>query len=242
MSATAPLGLQASELDELHTFLVGRAEAGALMLDAVHGLLTAIVVGPEPIPANEWLGHIIGEEGGFENEEQANRVLTLLIRLYNSIVQELEALSYQAIFGEIDPFEGEDEDEDEAGQDVDHAAEGESETVLSARGWCEGFSLGVDLRSGVWEARMQGDPQLLDLLSPLIAVAAHEGLFEVDPGEEIAELSDEEFEIALNSVAAAVADVQQYWRNQPAGPEENFPPNEPGQRPLLRKRGGHWLH
>ncbi|MGE3729603.1 MAG: YecA family protein, partial [Lysobacterales bacterium] len=103
MSATAPLGLQASELDELHTFLVGRAEAGALMLDAVHGLLTAIVVGPEPIPANEWLGHIIGEEGGFENEEQANRVLTLLIRLYNSIVQELEALSYQPIFGEIDP-------------------------------------------------------------------------------------------------------------------------------------------
>ncbi|MGD9582694.1 MAG: YecA family protein [Lysobacterales bacterium] len=238
MSATAPLGLQASELDELHTFLVGRAEAGALMLDAVHGLLTAIVVGPEPIPANEWLGHIIGEEGGFENEEQANRVLTLLIRLYNSIVQELEALSYQPIFGEIDPFEDDGEDSPQAADEDQN----EGETVLSARGWCEGFSLGVDLRSGVWEARMQGDPQLLDLLSPLIAVAAHEGLFEVDPGEEIAELSDEEFEIALNSVAAAVADVQQYWRNQPAGPEENFPPSEPGQRPLLRKRGGHWLH
>lgn len=242
MSATAPLGLLASELDELHSFLVGRAEAGALMLDAVHGLLTAIVVGPEPIPASEWLGRIIGEEGGFENEEQANRVLSLLIRLYNSIVQELEALSYQPIFGEIDPSEFDEEDQDTvpAEQETDPAED--REMVLSARGWCEGFSLGVELRSGVWEARMQGDPQLLDLLSPLIAVAAHEGLFEAEPGEEIEELSDQEFEIALNSIAGAVADVQQYWRNQPTGPEENFPPSQPGQRPLLRKRGGHWLH
>lgn len=238
MNATAPLGLQASELDELHRFLVARAEAGALMLDAVHGLLTAIVVGPEPIPASEWLDHIIGEHGGFENEEQANRILSLLIRLYNSIVQELEGMSYQPIFGEVDLLH----EDDDLGAEPADTEPGSSDSVLSARGWCEGFSLGVDLRSGIWEARMQGDPQLLDLLSPLIAVAAHEGLFEVEADEELDELSDEEFEIALNSVAAAVADVQQYWRNQPAGPEENFPPNEPGQRPLLRKRGGHWLH
>jgi len=222
MSDSTPYGLEARELDELHEFLGRRAEGGGLMLDAVHGLLTAVVVGPEPVSASEWLGHVIDEQQGFESEEEANRILALLIRLYNSVVQELEALSYQPIFGEIEMAESED-------------------TELSARGWCEGFAIGVDLRSGLWEGRMQQDPELLELLHPVITLAADEGVFETQEGEPIEPLTDEDFELALNGVAGAVADVQQYWRNNPPDPGEGLEPST-GVRPLLRKRGGHWLH
>ncbi len=222
MSDTTPYGLEASELDELHEFLGRRAEGGGLMLDAVHGLLTAVVIGPEPISASEWLGHVVDEAQGFETEEEANRVLALLIRLYNSVVQELEALSYQPIFGEIEIADSD-------------------QTELSARGWCEGFAIGVDLRSALWEGRMQQDPELMELLHPIIALAADEGVFETSEGETIEPLSDEDFEIALNAVAGAVADVQQYWRNKPPDLSEGLEPAT-GLRPLLRKRGGHWLH
>lgn len=222
MSETAPYGLEASELDELHEFLGRRADNGGLMLDAVHGLLTAVVIGPDPISASEWLGHVIDQEQGFESEEEANRILALLIRLYNSVVQELDALAYQPIFGEVELIDSE-------------------ETELSARGWCEGFSIGVDLRSALWEGRMQQDPELLELLNPVIALAAEEGVFEAIDGEAIPPLSDEDFENALNGVAGAVADVQQYWRNKPPEITEGLDPH-PIAKPVLRKRGGHWLH
>ena len=74
MNDTVPYGLDAGELDELHEFLGRRAEAGGLMLDAVHGLLTAVVIGPDPISASEWLGHVIDQEQGFESEDEANRI------------------------------------------------------------------------------------------------------------------------------------------------------------------------
>lgn len=222
MTESIPYGLDAVELDELHEFLSRHADADGLMLDAVHGLLTAIVIGPDPIAANEWLDHVIDQQRGFETEEEANRILALLIRLYNSVVQELEALSYQPIFGEVEIV-------------------GSEETELSARGWCEGFSIGVDLRSALWEGRMQSDPELLELLNPVIALAAEEGIFESEDGEIIDPLSPEDFESALSGVAGAVADVQQYWRNKPADLSEGLDP-ESGRRPVLRKRGGHWLH
>lgn len=222
MSESTPYGLEARELDELHEFLGRRADTGGLMLDAVHGLLTAVVIGPDPISASEWLGHVVDEAQGFESEEEANRVLALLIRLYNSVVQELEALAYQPIFGEIEIADTED-------------------TELSARGWCEGFAIGVDLRSALWEGRMQQDPELLELLHPVITLAADEGVFETSDGEAIEPLNDEDFELALNGVAGAVADVHQYWRNKPPELSEGLEPST-GFRPLLRKRGGHWLH
>jgi uncharacterized protein len=244
MVDSAPYGLETRELDTLHEFLLARADAGGMMLDAVHGLLTAVVIGPDPIPASEWLGHVVPAEAGFSNEAEANQILALLIKLHNSIVQELETLSYQPIFGEIEAADGDDEDDYLAAHpEAATAPLTDSSTALSARGWCEGFSLGVDLRSTLWENRMRTDPALLDLLSPLITVAAEEGMFDPETAESEAadHLSEDEFELALNSVAGAVADVQQYWRNQPPGADESVS-SEPGPRPLLRKRGGHWLH
>ena len=116
--------------------------------------------------------HVIDEETGFDDADQANRILSLLVRLYNSVVQELEALTYEPIFGEY--------------EDEDGSAD------LAAVGWCEGFSLGIDLRSAVWETRMSSDPRLMDLLDPIIRISADEGLFESDTTEQLAELDEED--------------------------------------------------
>ncbi|MBK7044821.1 MAG: YecA family protein [Rhodanobacteraceae bacterium] len=221
MSHSTPYGLDASELDELHDYLVAHPGADGLMLDGVHGLLSAIVAGPEPVPASEWLPRVIDEENGFDDADQANRILSLLVRLYNSVVQELEALTYEPIFGEY--------------EDEDGSAD------LAAVGWCEGFSLGIDLRSGVWESRMASDPRLMDLLDPIIRISADEGLFESDTTEQLAELDEEDRDQLLRAVGGAVADVQQYWREQPATPDEGAEP-APDPKPLLRRRAGRWVH
>ena len=221
MSNSTPYGLEASELDELHDYLVEHPGTDGLMLDGVHGLLSAIVAGPEPVPASEWLPHVIDEETGFDDADQANRILSLLVRLYNSVVQELEALTYEPIFGEY--------------EDEDGSAD------LAAVGWCEGFSLGIDLRSAVWEARMSSDPRLMDLLDPIIRISADEGLFESDTTEQLAELDEEDRDQLLRAVGGAVADVQQYWREQPPTPDEGAEPaQEP--KPQLRRRAGRWVH
>ena len=221
MVGSTPYGLDAGELDELHNYLVAHPAAEGLSLDGVHGLLSAVVAGPEPIPASEWLPHVVDQENGFDDADQANRILSLLVRLYNSVMQELEALTYEPIFGEF-------EDED-------------GNSVLAALGWCEGFSIGIDLRSVVWESRMQNDPRLMDLLDPIIRISADEGLFESDTAEQLAPLEDEDREQLLHAIAGAVGDVQQYWREQPPTIDEGLKPDA-APKPLLRRRAGRWVH
>jgi uncharacterized protein len=179
------------------------------------------VAGPEPVTASEWLPHVIDEDTGFDDADQANRILSLLVRLYNSVVQELDALTYEPVFGEY--------------EDEDGAAE------LAAVGWCEGFSIGIDLRGPLWEARMTSDPRLMDLLEPIIRISADEGLFESETSDQLVELDDDDRDHLLRAIGGAVADVQQYWREQPPTPDEGAHP-DPDPKPVLRRRAGRWLH
>ncbi len=220
MSGSTPYGLEERELDELHAHLVAHPARQGLTLDGVHGLLSAVVAGPEPVPASEWLPHVVDEDG-FDDADQANRVLSLIVRLYNSVVQELEALTYEPIFGEF-------EDED-------------GSSGVAAVGWCEGFSIGIDLRSSVWESRMTSDPRLMDLLDPIIRISADEGLFESDTAEALAPLEDEDREQLMHAISGAVGDIQQYWREQPPTVDEGIEPSATP-RPLPRRRAGRWVH
>ena len=68
--------------------------------------------------------------------------------------------SYEPILGEVELDDG--------------------DTALSAHGWCEGFSRGVDLRARVWESRLGADSQLTELLGPIMALAVEEGVFATD--------------------------------------------------------------
>ena len=213
--------LSDGELEELDQFLRAHAGEEALLLDGVHGLLSAINIGPERATPDEWLPEVLHDP--FADAEEGRHILELLARLSESIEYELEADAYEPILGEIELDDG--------------------GTALSAQGWCEGFSRGVDMRARLWEARLGADSRLTELLSPIMALAVEEGVFETDA--EIAPLNETEYDECLAHLPAAVAAVANYWREQPPTTEELAARAEPTgdeSGPPRKRRGGQWLH
>lgn len=224
-----PTSLNDNELDELDRFLRARASDDDLLLDGVHGLLTALAVGPTPAVPDEWLPEVL--HAPFADPDEGNRVLGLLAKLNDSIPAELDLDAYEPILGEV----GDDAAVDEAAVAVDAGP------VLTAAGWCEGFSRGIDLRASLWENRLAEDPQLMELLGPIMALAVDEGVLAADT--EFEKLSDDEYDECLAQISNALGAVAHYWRvHAPSESErrtaalpraENVPP---------RRRSGHWLH
>ena len=119
-----PSSLDDKELEELDRYLRSHTGEGDLLLDGVHGLLSALAVGPLLVLPDEWLPEVLHEP--FADENEGNRVLALLAKLNDSIAAEIEVDAYEPILGEV---------------------ELETGPMLSAAGWCEGFSRGIDLRA-----------------------------------------------------------------------------------------------
>jgi uncharacterized protein len=217
-----PSSLSDGELDELDRYLRAHAGDGDLLLDGVHGMLSALAVGPLQVLPEEWLPEVLHEP--FADEEEGNRVLALLAKLNDSIVAELEVDAYEPILGEVDTDAG---------------------PVLSAAGWCEGFSRAIDLRAGLWEKRLSDDPQLMGLLGPVMALAVDEGILSAEADFE--SLSDEEYDECLAQVPAVLGAVSQYWHEHPVTKAEvdaaaHAGPTSDNDQPPPRHRSGHWVH
>lgn len=211
--------LDDGELEELDQFLRAHAGEDALLLDGVHGLLSAVNIGPERAPPEEWLLEVLHDP--FDDEDEGRRVLELLARLSESIGYELETEQYEPILGEIELDDG--------------------GSALSAQGWCEGFSRGVDLRARLWEARLGADSRLTELLSPIMALAVQEGVFQTDA--EIEPLTEAEYDECLAQLPSAIEAVAHYWAEVPPTPAELARRAEPADSSTTRRtRGGHWLH
>jgi len=212
--------LSDGELEELDQFLRAHAGEDALLLDGVHGLLSAINIGPDRATPEEWLPEVLHDP--FADEDEGKHILELLARLSESIQYELEADAYEPILGEIELDDG--------------------NTALSAQGWCEGFSRGVDMRARLWETRLGVDTRLTELLSPIMALAVEEGVFETDA--EIAPLNEVEYDECLAHLPAAVGAVAHYWHELPPTADELAARAEPeGESgPPRRRRGGQSVH
>ena len=217
-AADWPTSPSDEDLEELDQFLLGRSGDDDLLLDGVHGLLTALAIGPTPATPDEWLPEVLHEP--FTDNAEGERVLTLLARLNDAISPELETGTYEPILGEIDADDG--------------------SAAFTARGWCEGFSRGIDLRAPVWESRLGQDSQLMELLGPIIALAIDDGVFESDA--EFAPLGDDDYDECLAQIPNAVGAIAEYWREHPPTHEEQqqHATLEPQRRP--RRRGGRWVH
>jgi uncharacterized protein len=219
-----PSSLDDNELDELDRYLRAHTGEGDLLLDGVHGLLSALAVGPLLVLPDEWLPEVLHEP--FADEDEGNRVLALLAKLNDSISAELDVEAYEPILGEI---------------------EMETGPMLSAAGWCEGFSRGIDLRAALWENRLAEDPQLMELLGPVMALAVDEGVLSADT--EFEKLTDEEYDECLAQVPAVLGAVNQYWQAKPATEAEvetmvlqQRPDKEDDGNAPPRQRSGHWVH
>jgi uncharacterized protein len=216
-----PSSLDDEELRELDTYLRKHGNEGDLMLDGVHGLLSAIAVGPLQIKPEEWLHEVLHD--AFEDEGEGNRVLALLAKLNDSVSAELDVEAYEPILGEIDTDEG---------------------PLLSAGGWCEGFSRGIDMRAALWESRLAEDPDLMQLLGPVMALAVDEGVLQADA--EFEKLSDEEYDECLGQLPEVLSAVAEYWEAKPPTEDELKamvrPRDGGGDDHPPRQRSGHWVH
>ena len=219
-----PSSLDDSELDELDAYLRAHAQEseGHLLLDGVHGLLSALAVGPTRVLPDEWLPEVLHEP--FADENEGNRVLALLAKLNDSISAELDVDAYEPILGEVDT---------EAGP------------ALSAAGWCEGFSRGIDLRASLWEKRLADDPTLMEILGPVMALAVDEGILSAEA--EFEKLTEDEYDDCLAQLPAVLASVNHYWFEHPATEAEldalhRASEVKTEQPAPPRQRSGHWVH
>lgn len=213
-----PASLADSELEELDQYLRAHPGDDHLLLDGVHGLLTSLAIGPSPATPEEWLPEVLHEP--FTDIDEGERILTLLARLNDSVALEIETGAYEPILGEIDTDDG--------------------GTAFTSRGWCEGFSRGIDLRAAAWESRLGQDSDLMQFLGPIIALSIEDEVFDSDA--EFAALSDDEYDECLARIPESVDTVAGYWRENPASEEEHVRQREGGAPRPPRRRGGRWVH
>lgn len=213
-----PSSLSDIELEELDQYLRAHAGEDHLLLDGVHGFLTSLTIGPSPAMPEEWLPEILHEP--FVDVGEGERILTLLARLNDSVLLEIETGAYEPILGEVDSDDG--------------------GTTFTSRGWCEGFSRGIDLRAAAWESRLGQDSDLMQFLGPIIALSIEDEVFESDA--EFAAMTEEEYDECLARIPEAVDAVAEYWRQNPANEDEHVrrKEGEPPRPP--RRRGGRWVH
>ena len=98
--------LSADELDALDDFLANESiEDTSMDVSTLEGFLTAIAIGPRTVMPSEWLPWVWdmedGEsEAGFESVEQANRIISLVMRYYNAVVHAFmdDPASFEPVF------------------------------------------------------------------------------------------------------------------------------------------------
>lgn len=196
-----PLPLDEQDFEEIDRLLESLGAEDGLRLDGAQGLLTALVIGPQDVGPEDWLPVILGGEPLGAPSPRLQRLLDLLLRLQASLAHGLDLHSYDPIFAE-------------------HEGEGE-ERSIDAGGWCEGFSLGVDLNAEIWEQRMQEDRTLLEMLAPIVALGVDDGVFAEVRNPDQPPLSERERDIVVGQLASVLIDVRQYWQEHP--PETSAP-------------------
>ena len=195
--AAEPL-LTEKEFDELDRFLMSdRCGDETMAMDALHGYLTAIAIGPEPVPVDEWLPRVWGpspdDEPDFRNEQQAQRMRELLGRAFNEIVVTFDVApkDFEPLFS-VHQWKGKE--------------------VLDAEAWCWGFLEGVSLREEAWQPLR--DSEQASLLRAIRLLGAEE----ID--EEEVTLVDDPLKchkLAVE-VEASVPQIQRFWAGRGSAP------------------------
>ena len=186
--------LSDDELDELEQFLLSESVSDeTMLLDMLDGFLTAIVIGPTTILPSRWLPRVWGsqedDEPHFETEEQAQRILELIMRHMNGIVWTL-----QSDPGFFDPLLSTMMYEDDPREYVD----GEM--------WAHGFMDGVELCRQDWEPLFD-DATAKEAIRPIRLLGAEV----VSKPEERLVRTPAQREKLSEQIAGAVSAIYRFW-------------------------------
>ncbi len=146
--------LTPEEFEELEEFLSGEdLQETSMDVSTLDGFLTAIVIGPRLVKPSVWLPWIWDMDDAenapnFDSEQQANRILSLIMRHYNTLVHTFNTApeSFEAIFWENRQW--------------------------GAAEWCEGFLLGTQMDAEVWPLLFAAQPKWF---APFMRLGTQEG-------------------------------------------------------------------
>jgi uncharacterized protein len=146
---------------------------------------------------SDWLTGVWQSEEGpqFESDEQAQEIMSLIMRMHNDIA---DALRVGEEFGPL----------------MLESTLESGETVVVAQGWCWGFMEGMRSQFDAWEPHLD---MINELVVP-IAVLARLG----DEDPELQELLDDQEKIAqlTDAIAESAAAIYEYSRSIGHGPPE----------------------
>ncbi len=158
MLPTSNADLTDEEFDELEQFLNHDSGLDVPMsLSEIDGLLTAVLIGPVFPPPSQWIPLVWGDGEGpeFSSQEQAERIMGLLMQHMNSLSGQLQEAP-----DEFEPMLLVDLDEDR-------------KPITIADHWCIGFMAGVNLDADAWQ-------EVEDVLLPIVMFASEPGDAELD--------------------------------------------------------------
>ncbi|MBC3906459.1 MULTISPECIES: UPF0149 family protein [Undibacterium] len=184
--------LSDKEFNELDKFLMSeKVGDDGMTMDALHGYLTAIALGPEVIPMAEWLPLVWGlpdqGEPKFKNEKEMQRVTGLVARFMNEIqiTFEVAPQEYEPLFCVM---------------------EQNGKELIDGETWAWGFWEGMQLREEAWEAAWESE-EIGPLLQPIYLLGAEE----IEESElKFVDTPEKCHELAL-TLEASIPTIRRFW-------------------------------
>jgi uncharacterized protein len=183
--------LSDKEFAELDKFLLSdRCADDVMTMDALHGYLTALAIGPEAVPLSEWLPRVWGASPDdvprFKNDKEWKDITGLIARFMNEI-----AITFEVAPKEFEPLF------------CEHEWQGKQ--VLDGEAWAWGFWEGMQLREAAWQ------PLRVSNLAPLLRPIYLLGAEEIE--EEEVKLVDDPLKCHKLTVEieAAIPHIHQFW-------------------------------
>ena len=125
-----------------------KVSESTMMIDEIEGFLTSICCGPTEALPSKWLSVIWGEEEPvFDTDEEASRIIVIILRIFNEIGSVLCTGKYIAPTFAVEKVDGKD--------------------LYFADDWCSGFLEGMKFWDSSWQDYF--DDTLTRYLGPIVA-------------------------------------------------------------------------
>lgn len=185
--------LDQQELEWLDVFILERLDEntntegkdeGVLDVSELDGFFTAIISGPVMIPPSIWLPAVWGDfEPVWDNEQEVERVLSLMMRHMNDIATTLieQSQYYEPIF-------------------MQRKVKGKTYTIVDE--WCEGYKRGMGLTFDQWDTN---GLDMKILLAPIMAFTGEQAMQLADKFNEV------EIENLQKAIIPNAQQIHAYW-------------------------------